>query len=102
MHLVQFLLPLSDNNGKRFSRGLFEQVEKELVAQFEGFTAFPRAPASGLWVTPTDDLKRDDMIVYEVLVSTLDRDWWTNYRAKLQDCFQQDEVLVRATETEML
>ena len=96
------MLPLCDNNGKRFSRDLFEQVENEVVAQFEGFTAFLRAPASGLWVTPTDYLKWDDMIVYEVLVSTLDRAWWANYRARLQDRFQQDEVLVRATETELL
>jgi hypothetical protein len=102
MHLIQLFLPLSDNDGLRFSREPFEEVERELVKQFDGFTAYPRAPASGLWVSSTDDLKEDEMVVYEVLVQALDRPWWTNYRLRLEKRFQQDAILIRSTATELL
>lgn len=102
MHLIQLLLPLSTNRGERFSREPFEEVERELVAQFDGFTAYPRAPASGLWVSPSDDVKQDDMIVYEVLVKTLDNAWWARYRSDLETRFQQEAIHIRATPTELL
>lgn len=102
MHLVQILLPLADNEGNRFTREPFEAVERELMTAFGGFTAYPRAPASGLWKSPDLETLRDDMIVYEALVESLDRAWWTEYRRQLQQRFAQDVILIRATKTTLL
>jgi hypothetical protein len=102
MQLIQLFLPLYSNDGRRFSRELFEQVERELVEQFEGFTAYPRSPASGLWISPSEDLRKDDMIIYEVLVQTLDRSWWGSFRSRLETLFQQDAIHVRSLPTELL
>jgi len=48
--LVQILLPLSDNAGRRYPDELLEHVKETLVGQFGGVTAFPglRLKASGL------------------------------------------------------
>ena len=82
--LVQFLLPVYD-----------ERVARELTDRFGGLTAYARSPARGLW---EDDgtVKRDDIIVYEVMVDELDADWWSAYRKSLEQRFDQKEVVVRA------
>ncbi|WP_255520277.1 MULTISPECIES: hypothetical protein [Deinococcus] len=42
------------------------------------------------------------MVVYEVMVQELDRDWWSAYREELRLAFQQDELRVRAQVVEVL
>jgi hypothetical protein len=49
MQLVQILLPLLDNEGRRFQPAAYERIRAELIGQFGGLTAFTRAPAEGLW-----------------------------------------------------
>lgn len=101
MHLVQILLPLADNDGQPFPPSLFAAVRAELADRYGGITVYRRAPAEGLWC---DDGKasRDDVAIHEVMVDTLDRDWWADYRAGLEARFRQDEVLVRAVAVERL
>lgn len=82
--LVQFLLPVYD-----------EGVARELTDRFGGLTAYARSPARGLW-EDDGDVKRDDIIVYEVMVDELDTDWWSAYRKSLEQRFDQKEVVVRA------
>ena len=95
-HLVQLLLPLYDNRGNRLSRTLFAQVRDELVERFGGLTAHARAPASGLWQESAGETVRDDVVIYEVMVETLDETWWRRYRAELEKRFKQSELVVRA------
>jgi len=38
----------------------------------------------------------DDIIIYEVMVADLDRDWWREYRRQLEEEFDQDELVIRA------
>jgi hypothetical protein len=101
MHIIEILLPLFDNKGAKFGPEPFVQVREELVERFGGLTAFTRAPAEGLWV---DDGKRsrDDIIVFEVMADWLDRGWWRTYRKTLEARFQQDVIVVRAREVELL
>ena len=47
MHVVQFLLPLRDNERRAFPRADFEKVRTELTEHFGGVTAFLQSPASG-------------------------------------------------------
>jgi hypothetical protein len=102
MYLVQLLLPLYDNAGHRVSRETFARVRDELTERFGGVTAFMRSPAQGTWIDPSGDVERDEIIVCEVMVETLDRGWWADYRRKLEALFRQQELVVRATDTERL
>lgn len=94
-NLVQILLPVYDKAGKRFSADLYNQVRVELTQRFGGLTAYTRAPAEGLWDTGSE-MKRDDIVVLEVMSEHLDRGWWRNYRRQLEGTFRQDQIVIRA------
>lgn len=102
MHLVQLLLPLTDNAGRSIPRETFAGVRETLVAEFGGMTAYARTPAKGLWADETDDVVIDEVVVYEVLVDALDREWWAGYRSSLEFLFGQQELLIRAHRVEKL
>ena len=102
MHLVQLLLPLMDQDGKPFPRSQYRKIREALTERFGGLTAYTRAPAEGLWDQGDEDVTLDDIVVYEVMVPDLDRDWWRAYRASLERDFDQDELVVRAQEMERL
>ena len=95
MHLVQIILPLYDNAGGALPPELFRAVRQQLLDRFGGVTAFTRAPAQGLWQDGAR-VQRDDVLLYEVMVESLDRDWWTAYRQQLEERFRQQELVVRA------
>ena len=101
MHLIQLLLPLTNNAGKPFARELFSEVRDELVQRFGGMTGYSRAPVRGLW-QDKDQTVHDDLIIYEVMVESLDADWWRQYRAQLERRFQQSELVVRAHEIQVI
>ena len=102
MHLVQLFLPLRDNTGKAFPPALFATVRAELTEAFGGVTAYQRAPATGLWENEDDQVQRDELVLFEAMVESLDRDWWRRYAAALAERFLQDEILVRAVPCEWL
>jgi hypothetical protein len=95
MHLVQILLPVTDEAGKPFPPEHFASVRDELTRLFGGMTFYKEAPAEGLWLTD-GDLARDAIITAEVMVEQLDRPWWAAYRAELEKIFRQDEIVIRA------
>lgn len=101
-HLVQILLPLRNNAGKRFSRSKFAAVRDELMEKFGGLTAYIQSPAEGLWKPADDVLNRDRIVVYEVMVAKLDRTWWKRFRERLEKGFDQRSVIVRATAIQLL
>jgi hypothetical protein len=101
MHLIEILLPLLDNQKRPFARAIFKDVELLLTEKFSGFTAFDRSPAKG--ITESSGKRQcDDIVVFEVMVDEIDRDWWKKYRAELEARFQQDEVVIRAHAVERL
>ena len=102
MHLVQLLLPLKDQDGKPFPRSQYRKIREMLTERFGGLTAYTRAPAEGLWDVGDDEVALDDIVVYEVMVADLDRNWWRQYRAELEEAFDQEELVVRAQEIERL
>jgi hypothetical protein len=95
MHLVQLLLPLYSNSGTRFEQKLYTQVRDELVDRFGGITAYTRAPVHGLW-QESEQIVRDDLIIYEIMVEALEEAWWRGYRLVLEERFQQQSLVVRA------
>jgi hypothetical protein len=102
MHLVQLLLPLYSNSGQQFSQALYARVRDELVNQFGGITAYTRAPVHGLWQENKSGTVRDDLIIYEVMVTHLDQNWWHEYRATLEKRFEQESLVVRAHRIRLL
>jgi len=101
-HLVQLLLPLADNAGRRFDEQKFAAVRRELTHRFGGVTAYMRAPATGLWKNDTGDVDRDDVVIVEVMVETLDRQYWRSYREQLEASFDQQALVCRAIAIESM
>lgn len=102
MRLVQILLPVYDNAGRPCPKGLVEQVRQELTDMFGGVTLYLRSPAVGAWEKDSGAVCRDDVILVEVMVDATERAWWTDYRHELEQRFSQDQILIRATDVDML
>ena len=47
-------------------------------------------------------MDRDEVVIVDVMVETLDRDWWRGYAHELARAFRQQEVVVRALPMERL
>jgi hypothetical protein len=101
MFLIELLLPLYDNEGRRFGAEEFDRVRDELAERFGGVTAFRRAPAEGVW-REGGEVSRDRVCIFEVMADSLEREWWREYRAQLERRFRQEKIVVRATEFEEL
>jgi hypothetical protein len=102
MYLIHLFLPLYDNDRQELPKPLFAEVRDELVQHFGGLTAHSRAPVDGLWQEDDSQAVRDDLIIYEVMTTELDRGWWREYRASLEARFRQEHVLIRAQQVEVL
>ncbi len=96
MHLVQILLPTTDNSGVEL-KPLHQDVRHELTEHFGGLTAYSRSPADGIWKDSqaAGAAHHDQIIVYEVMTEALDVRWWHDYRKSLETRFRQMEVVVR-------
>lgn len=105
-YVVQFLLPLSDNEGAAFPAAAFRRIHDELVAKHGGVTAFTQSPAQGAWREEDSGgsaaVVHDQMVLFEVMVAQLDRQWWAAYRAELEKRFRQAAIIVRAIPVETL
>jgi len=99
--LVQILLPAYDNAGRPFPTEHYNDVRTKLTDRFGGLTSYSRAPAEGLWDSGST-VRRDDIVVVEVMVESLDRTWWKNYRIELEKLFRQDQMVIRAQAYEAL
>jgi hypothetical protein len=102
VHVVEIFLPLKRNDGSAQPQALFAEVRAELVERFGGLTAFTRAPAEGLWEDDDGSVDRDEIVIFEVVADALERDWWARFRYRLQQRFEQEEILIRASAAERL
>lgn len=59
-----------------------------LTEKFGGVTAFLRSPAVGISKENDDDVSRDDVVMFEVMVEELDESWWSEYREGLERAFR--------------
>jgi hypothetical protein len=101
MHLIEILLPLYDNQGRRFGSELYASVREELIGLYGGLTAFSRSPAEGVW-EQGGERHQDDIVIFEVMSNYLDRSWWRGFRERQEIAFAQEEIVVRAREVEKL
>lgn len=95
--LIQILVPRFDQAGNAFEARSFEEIKQELVQQFGGVTAYVRASAQGLWKAESGEVVSDEVAVFEVMAEEVDADWWDSYRKQLEQRFDQDEIVIRAS-----
>lgn len=101
MNVVKLYLPLRDNHGVPFDAKMFKDVEAYLHERFGGVTAHMEAPASGLW-REGGTTHADEIVIFEVILKSADRAWWTSYRKELEVLFRQKSVMVFVQEIEVL
>ena len=101
MKLVQIFLPRYGNGGRRIPTPLFARERERLIERYGGLTAYTRAPVVGLW-KDGPKIKRDEIVIFEVMIRSVDRKWWTDYRNKLRKRFRQKEVLIRIQDVKLL
>lgn len=101
MKLVQIFLPQYDNGGRRLAAALFARERERLIERYGGLTAYTRAPALGLWKDGAKT-KRDEIVILEVMIRSVDRKWWVDYRDKLRNRFGQKEILIRIQDAKVL
>jgi hypothetical protein len=94
--LVEILLPVTRNR-----EPACRNIRKQLTETFGGFTFYANAPAEGLW-KDGDQTEADQIIVVEVMVDEIDREWWRGFRQELEATFEQEEIVIRATPIERL
>ena len=102
MYLIQILLPLYDNDGKPFPQYEYEHVRDELTEIFGGITTYVRSPAKGLWKESSTLTVYDDIVNYEVMTESLDREWWLTYREELAVRFCQEVLIMRVSEMQLI
>ena len=102
MHLVELLLPIRDNKGVTLANTEFVHVRDTLADRFGGVTSFSRSPAEGIWKTRNDEVKRDEILILEVMVEHLDLPWWKEFRKTLELRFHQQVIVIRAATVELL
>jgi|SRR5688572_16998614 len=95
MQLVQIFLPLYDNRKQRFDRSLYDDLRILLKEQFGGITFYRNAPAEGLWEDETGKTKFDELVIAEVMIGEVDKEWWQQFKQRLEKIFKQEEILIR-------
>ena len=101
-HLVQLLLPVSDNKGNPFPDSVLARVKQTLIDKFGGVTAFERSPAQGVWAQGSAPQQHEDVVTIEVMVDTIDEAWWSGLRLTLERELGQQEIVARAFSIRML
>lgn len=94
MFLVELFVPLTASG-----RDIEELVET-LALRFGGATAHVRAPADGLW--HDEALEKEPIGIIEIMTPELDRAWWRKLRQDLENRFEQNEILIRASPCEKI
>jgi hypothetical protein len=102
MHLIQIFLPVRDEQGHPFPAAHYLDVRQALTQKFGGMTAFTRAPAEGLWKSNENTVTKDDMVIFEVMLKTLDKQWWRHYKKMLEEMFSQDALIIRIQDIELI
>ena len=94
MYLIQILLPIFNNSGRKFPAEYFQTIKNQLTARFKGLTAYNRKPAEGRW-KKRRTVQREEIIVYEVMAARLEMKWWRQFKLTLEKQFHQDAVVIR-------
>ena len=73
-----------------------------MTERFGGVTAYMRSPATGLWKKDRARSTGTRSSAVEVMVETLDQEYWRLYREELANAFGQQSIVCRAIVIEVL
>lgn len=93
--LIQLLLPVTDNAGRRFPDSTWEALKDKLVERFGGVTAFLHTPAEGVWAPSPERRTAEDVFIVEVMSETFDAAWWSMLQRELETALDQEHVVIR-------
>lgn len=100
--LFQIFLPLYNRDGEPIAVENYKELRTELTEHFGGLTTYSRSPATGVWKDPNDDLAIDKIIVYEVVAESREVKYWQNLKVVLEKKFDQEEIMIRSQNIELL
>jgi hypothetical protein len=95
MYLIQLLLPVRDNQGQDFPSSPHDYVRKQLAEKFGGITAYIRTPAKGIWKDRNNEMEKDDIFIFEIMLKEPDEAWWRDYKQALEKLFSQEDIIIR-------
>jgi inorganic pyrophosphatase len=90
---LELFLPVSKNDGGNFPDSHYSDLEKELTERFGGVTIYSRGAVEGKWKAKGASTS-EPMVVYEVLLSELEKTYWTTLKKRLEKKFSQKEIMV--------
>ncbi|PPK98941.1 hypothetical protein [Parapedobacter indicus] len=102
MKLVQVFVPLTDNDGNRFSESYFETLKSDLNEKFGGVTVYKQMPIEGFWKETEKKTEKDVLAIFEVLVDVMDTPYWKQLKVQLETNFRQKDLLIRYWEVMMI
>ena len=100
--LIQLFIPLFDEKGNQFPDQYYTKLNFELKERFGGVTIYNRCPVTGLWKEDEEKTAQDQLLVYEVLINTIENDYWQGIKSRLEKQFKQAELLVLMTKIHKL
>ena len=95
MQLVQIFLPLYNNDKQEFDTSLYDDLRTLLKDQFGGATFYRNAPVEGLWRDENGTTNYDELIIVEVMLADVNKEWWQQFKQLLEQIFNQEEILMR-------
>ncbi len=102
MFVVELFLPLEKPDGSPVPAELLERIKAELTERFGGVTAFLQSPAEGAWKPSRSKVVHDRVAIFEVMVDDVDTQWWRNYRHRLEEELEQEQILARLYQVTVL
>jgi hypothetical protein len=97
MHIVNIYLPRVNNAGIEFNEEIYLSIRTELIQKFGGLTQYDQVPAVGYWKENADkSINKDLVIHYEVICNKLVKKFWAELRLRLENTFQQKQILIVA------
>lgn len=87
LQTIEVFLPLKTRSGAAIGENILEGIVGGLADRFGGVAAFTRSPAEGLW-KDGNSIQKDQIIIIEVMLETVDDLWWRDYRSWLEAQFE--------------
>ena len=102
MKEYDLFVPLYYNDGRPVEPQTFQALQQRLLQQFGGLTFFPQ-PNQGLW-TIAGITYRDEIVIYRVITSDVQeaRQFWSEFKERLKQELQQEEILIVERDVETL
>jgi len=94
----EVVIPRYSNTGIHFKLNLHKATQEELIEKFGGLTVIP--VGGGYWAK-AGKIVKDEVMMYIVVGSECDK-WMSNYKARLEDRYQQDVVFIIRSEVSIM